>query len=429
MKWIIIDNLILIYETVLLAYMARHFLSARQKGVSRSLLYLVLLLAMHRVIAVFFSGRLGLTALYSGLADFFLFGILWPKQWRKRIFIIFFFYTLMISLDLFFIFSFPLTEGYNPEQYQLLCTAASRSLLLFLVLFAIKLGDKSGRTNLFLFVAPLPALISAALLFSIQGYEVYDVMFNQRISIVIIVILLTALVLLCAYAKLNHNEEALQAKLLAQEQLRQMQQKYYSSAMESYKAMRMARHDLKHFSDLVAAHIHAGQYDQALEICGHMVKGTGETFLFTGNETVDAILYSKQALFGKLGVTFSVEGSLPPELHYDGADICVILSNMLENAAESVSGLQENHRWISVRFRCQDWLLIVVENETANRPQKQGGRYLTGKTGAGHGIGLESIEAACKRQNGYMEIIVKEGKFITAVTLQPNVKRGESEDR
>lgn len=427
MRWVIFDHAVFMFETGMLVFLARHFLSVKRKGRHYSITYIVLLLILHKIIAAVFIGQVVLTAVLSGLADYFLFGILWPGQWYKRMFIICFYYALMITIDLFLIFTFPFTaEQSGLEQYQFLCMIASRSLLLFLVLMITGKGrKKSVLGNHFILIAPLPALISLIMLISLCGYEVYEVTFNQNINLAIIVIMAIVLTLLWAYTRLAKNEEILHGKLEIQKELYKEQERYSAAAIESYSSIRRTRHDLHHYVDAITEFVQTGQYGPAANISSRVRQGIGISLIFTGNETVDTIIYSKMRLFDKIGAGLSIDGLLPKVLEYDSADICIVLSNALENAAEAVAGLPVKQRTVNLRFRFQEWLLIVVENEMRAPPKMTNGRFISRKGGSLHGIGLDSIAAACQRQNGYLETSIENGRFILAATMQPRqIKKG-----
>lgn len=427
MRWVILDYAVFIFETGLLVYLARHFFTVRRMGRRYAITYIVLLLVLHKIIAAVFIGQVELTAIFSGLADYFLFGILWPRQWYKRMFIICFYYALMITIDLVLIFMFPLSAAHpNPEQYQFLCMVTTRSLLLFLVLLITRKNrQKNILGNHFILIAPLPALISITMLISHSGYEVYEVAFNQNLDLTVIVILAAIMVLLGVYTRLARNEEILRGRLKMQKELCREQESYSAAVLKSYDSIRRTKHDLHHYIDAITAFIRTGQYEPAADISSHARQGIGTALIFTGNETVDAIIYSKRLLFKQIGAALSIDGLLPKVLDYDTADICIVLSNALENAAEAVAVLPDKQRTVYLRFRFQGWLLIIVENEINTLPKMTNGRYFSNKGEPLHGIGLDSIAAACQRQNGYLETVIENGRFIMAATMQPRqIKKG-----
>lgn len=429
MNWAILDHAVFMLETGLLVILAGHFFTVRRKGRRYTVIYMLLLLTVHKLITVIFIGQVELTAIFSVLTDYFLFGVLWPGQWYKRMFIICFYYAIMITVDLLLICMFPLTAA-DPgtEQYQFLCMITSRSLLLFLVLLITRTGrHKNILGKHFILIAPLPGLISFTMLISHSGYEVYEVAYNPNFNLPVIIILVTIMALLCIYTILARNEEILRGRLKLQNELRKEQEDYCAAVLENYASIRRTRHDLHHYIDAITAFIHTGQYGQAVNISSRARQGAGISLIYTGNETVDAIIYSKQHLLEQLGVSLAIEGSLPKMLDYDSVDICIVLSNALENAAEAVAGLPDKQRTVDLRFRFDGWLLIVVENEINTPPKTANGKHISSKAGSLHGIGLDSIGAACQRQNGYLETIIANGRFVLAATMQPGqIKKGEN---
>lgn len=431
MNWVILDHAAFVLETGLLLILAGHFFTVRRMGKRYTITYILLLLVLHKITAAVFIGKVGLTAICSVLVDYFLFGVLWSGQWYKRMFVICLYYALMITVDLLLIFMFPLTGAApDAEHYQFLCMIISRSLLLFLVLIITRKNrQKNMLGNHFILIAPLPALISMAMLISHCGYEVDEVVLNQNLNLSVLVIFVTLMILLCVYTRLARNEEILQGRLKLQKELRREQEDYCAAVLNSYASIRRTRHDLHHYIDAISAFIHTGQYRQAADISSRARQGLEVSLIFTGNETVDAIIYSKRKMFEQIGAKLSIEGVLPQMLNYDSTDICIVLLNALENAAEAVAGLPAKQRIIKLRFRFEEWLLIIVENEFGSRPRTVGGRFISGKAGAMHGIGLESIAAACQRQNGYLETTIEDGRFILAATMQPQqIKKGEKHD-
>lgn len=422
MIWLIFDSVIYIVETILLMFLARQLLSDRRPGRLRAGVYTGLLVVIHKAIALVFCGFVVLTAAGSGLADYIIFGILWRQQWYKRLFIICFYYALMITIDLLLIFAVPvLAVPLNLEQYQLFGMVVSRLLLALVVGLTgmLQRGGNKGK-NLFVCIVPLPVLIIIALLFSYFGHEVTDVMPSQNLDLAVLMILIMVLILCYICIQLTRNEEVLWQRLRMQEELRAGQEKYCAAVLENYASIRSTKHDLHHYLDTIAALIDTGQYEAAQNICSHALGRTGVSLIYTGNETVDAIIYSKQALYEQAGAVLTVEGPLPRVLEYDGADICIVLSNALENAAEAVAQLPGEHRRVLVRFRYDGWLLITVENMTAaGTDRRNGGSRYQSPKGPDHGLGIDNMAAACKRQNGYLETEIKDGVFILAATMQP----------
>ncbi|MGL5437293.1 MAG: GHKL domain-containing protein [Lachnospiraceae bacterium] len=416
----LLDNFIFVFETGLLVFLARQFFTIHRQSRLRMGIYVLMLLVIHKVIAIAFAGSTGMVALLFGLTDYFMFGIIWPGQWLRRMFIIYFYYALMIAIDLLFILAVPAASvPLSTGQYQVTGMIVSRLLLALLIMFVTRPGRRNHTIeNLFVFLAPLPVLIAVVLLISHYGYEVHEVAPNQNLSLLIIVIVLTVLILLYAYIRLARNEEVLQERLRMQEEMRSTQEEYCTAVIKSYGSIRSTRHDLHHYLDAVTAFIYTRQYQEALNICSHALQRTGKSLIFTGNETVDAIIYSKQTLYEQIGAVISVDGVLPATLNYDSADICIVLSNALQNAAEAVAVLPAEQRIVYVRFRFEKWLLITVENAIVTPPKFHHGRYISNK-GSEHGIGMDNIAAACRRQNGYMETTIEDGVFILAATMQP----------
>lgn len=212
---IIVNQIVFLIETVLLIVLARHFLAEQQHGKKQMMIYLILLLLIHELIAELFAGTSALTIGSLGIADFILLGILWPGQKLRRMMLVCFYYALIISLDLLLILAFPVAES-DPDlaKYQLLGTIITRSTLTFLILLVTRQGRRGlASPDPYVFVAPLPGLIAVGLLASYRGYEVYEVVLNQKLGLLAMLIVFTVLVVLYAYIRLAQNEAVLREQL------------------------------------------------------------------------------------------------------------------------------------------------------------------------------------------------------------------------
>ena len=102
-------------------------------------------------------------------------------------------------------------------------------------------------------------------------------------------------------------------------------------------------------------------------------------------------------------------------------DLCIILSNALDNAIEANIGIENpENRYIKLKMHGDEtYTVISVINPTPAVPVRlSGNRYLTSKKDKGnHGFGLKSIESTAKKYDGEMLTKCEDGTFTLVIKL------------
>ena len=105
-------------------------------------------------------------------------------------------------------------------------------------------------------------------------------------------------------------------------------------------------------------------------------------------------------------IEFLSELSIPMEMPFRGADISLIIGNLLENAVEGADKA-EGKKYIRFIMKYdRNNLLITVENSYKGKLIKgKGGELRTTKADASnHGIGLQSVRRAAEKYKGVLTI-------------------------
>lgn len=91
---------------------------------------------------------------------------------------------------------------------------------------------------------------------------------------------------------------------------------------------------------------------------------------------------------------------------FKGADICLILGNLLENAVEAAQKA-DGKRYIKIKMKYDknNLLLFVVNNYKGKLIKARDNRLKSTKTDAGnHGVGLSSVYRAAAKYHGAVVI-------------------------
>ncbi|MCI7180054.1 MAG: ATP-binding protein, partial [Lachnospiraceae bacterium] len=126
----------------------------------------------------------------------------------------------------------------------------------------------------------------------------------------------------------------------------------------------------------------------------------------TGNIVTDSLVgYWKRTAENK-GIEFQAELSIPMDIPFKGADVSLILGNLLENAVEGAAKAEEK-RYIRLKIKYDKKnLLIMVENSYKGDLIKGKGEELrtTKADTANHGIGLASVRRTVGKYHGIVSI-------------------------
>lgn len=120
---------------------------------------------------------------------------------------------------------------------------------------------------------------------------------------------------------------------------------------------------------------------------------------FCENRAADSVLGYYCALAKREGIPFSAQIDLPQTLPVDEIDMCLVLSNLLENALEASLRTVPARRWMKVNayVHAERLLLMQVENACDGEIKETNGIFRSSKR-KGNGIGIQSVQAYCGRK-------------------------------
>lgn len=146
------------------------------------------------------------------------------------------------------------------------------------------------------------------------------------------------------------------------------------------------------------------------------------TFIYeTGNYIADAILTEKQ-VNSPDDISIKFDGVIPTNI--DNTDLCIILSNALDNAIEACCSC-DNDKTINIYSGYkQGYFIIKIKNPTVNNIADS--KMTTTKTDKiNHGFGLANIKRTVHKYNGYVSTSCENNAFtlnITFMNLSDNLK-------
>lgn len=236
------------------------------------------------------------------------------------------------------------------------------------------------------------------------------------VSIVLLIILtLFYAIFLMMALSLNKN-----ARLQQENHFLSLQRSRYDNLCAAIEETRQVRHDIRHHYLQLAALAEKGDMEKIKEYLSSADrKMPSFDFHFCDNQAVDSILgyYSNHAK--QEGIPFLAQIDIPDNFLGDEMDICLVLSNLLENAIEASLKTEDSRRKIVIKMYLHHThiLLIQAENNFDAKILEKNGVFQSTKH-SGNGIGIQSIRHITERNGGASNFTYKDGEFMAKIMLR-----------
>lgn len=211
-----------------------------------------------------------------------------------------------------------------------------------------------------------------------------------------------------AYKKLLQNFR-LNTELSLLEQEEHSLSRYVKEAKSHYEKTKSFRHDIKNHIMVVKELLQNEKTEQALNYIGDMESITEELSFScsTNNPVADILIGNKFEIAKSMGIDVCCSLHLPYPCFVRDIDLCIILSNALDNAIHACKSINDGEeKYIRVVGSIQgDFVLIEVENS------------FQGKETFRKGTGLSNVKMVAEKYNGAVSIKTQNGSFILNVLL------------
>ena len=201
-----------------------------------------------------------------------------------------------------------------------------------------------------------------------------------------------------------------------------VQKTYHPQILQKEEELRAARHDFRHHMSAIRELASKGDTEKIIAYAQLYDERLGDTAqkAYCNHYIIDMLLRMYDGLSRRQNVEFAVTAALPETLPYEDTDLCVLLSNLLENALEASAAIPETHRYIGVRvFIRMNHFALVVENRFSGVVKTKGNRLLSGKQKGREGIGTHSVRSICARYGGTADFRVSDDGIFRAEIILP----------
>lgn len=195
-----------------------------------------------------------------------------------------------------------------------------------------------------------------------------------------------------------------------------------SALRESQAVTVRHRHDMRHHLQYLLSCIENGQTERAKEYISEVCAEAEaqQVRRYCENEAVNLILSAFVRRAESTGIEMNIRGELPAVVSVSDNDLCIILSNALENALHACLPLIAAGTIcvIGVEFQLHEQssrLFLQIINPCQEEVRFEKGIPVSGRPD--HGIGVQSICAVVERYGGGCTFLAENGQFILRLFL------------
>lgn len=179
------------------------------------------------------------------------------------------------------------------------------------------------------------------------------------------------------------------------------------------------RHDMHHHLRLISSLLASDRAEQAADYVNELVSRISSIVprRYCENDTVNLLLDSFQKKASSIGAPLAINASLPAQLCLNDTELCVIISNGIENALNATACLPEGaDREIGIFLGIgMNKLLIEIKNRYAGSVTMQNGVPVAQDKGQHYGC--RSIQSVVQRKNGICSFEAEDGVFRLQIAI------------
>ena len=186
--------------------------------------------------------------------------------------------------------------------------------------------------------------------------------------------------------------------------------------MEKEEQTKRFRHDIRGHMNSVKVLMEQGEYEDVTEYLKSIEDSISEmqVEINTGNHIVNAIVADAKRQYPNAKIEWN--GRMPNDLKIRNMDLCILFSNILNNACREVN----NHTDSTVKVEIKVFntnMFITIKNKVKEPVQIDGNARVIKHFEEGHGYGLRNVKDCVSSYNGNFEISSKDGIFSVDIML------------
>ena len=298
----------------------------------------------------------------------------------------------------------------------------SKSILLLLYYIITLRVDKSdliqGLDSIFLFLIPVGCWTMLELQFK-YGNELASDISQPLFAVgsITLFVIITSVVI--TYNRItSYFKEAARSKIHLR--IAETTQEHIGQINDLYMQLSAVRHDLHNHFSAISGYIKAKEYERLEEYVGNLTDITASAAEHVPHPVLNSLIGAKITMAQAAGIQFTTDIVLPEKLPIHDVDLCILFSNILDNAFEANQNAFEP-RFIHLNTRIvNSYWVIACRNATRKKGRfRSSGSLKSTKPAIGvHGIGTREIKAIAESTGGFVTYRYENQEFCTLVTLK-----------
>lgn len=314
------------------------------------------------------------------------------------------------------------TKPANISFYVKLCV----QVLIFVLLFIIIKNADTKRINIILKMIPTRVFVLLVLTilclsflvtlvnFSTSNYALKN---NLLIAFILVLALIMAYITTLLFLNVIAKQHFTTTSQMMEKQV-ELQINHYKELEKMDAEIRRFRHDYTNHLRSVLSLIQMKEYSDAeeyIERIQNKAYTSGTVMFYSGNKLADAILADKSAALDD-NCRIEYSGIMPGSI--ENVDLCIILSNALDNAIEACRELDSPCTVSVSAGEQQGYFVMSIRNPTARSDSFYDIPPTTKPEKEKHGMGLYNIESAVRKYDGQIKIKCENGMFELMLTMK-----------
>lgn len=195
----------------------------------------------------------------------------------------------------------------------------------------------------------------------------------------------------------------------------ELQVKHFENIEKHQENLRSIKHDINNHFFCIRSYLEKGCIEDAINYIFNIDNRLTQTDIFSnsGNIVIDALLNNRFEIFRSEGIKINTTVRIPKKLKIRNDDLCIVLSNVLDNAIDACKNNKSGEKFIDLSIEYKKELLFIdIKNNFEDEPIELNGEFITIKENSKfHGIGLKNVKSTVEKYNGYVNININDKIF------------------
>ena len=198
-----------------------------------------------------------------------------------------------------------------------------------------------------------------------------------------------------------------------------LQKEHYRQMSEQLERSRAQNHDFRHHANAIVQLAEQENNSEIIDYLSDYKSHLSQDAVSTYSDLLvaDAVLRHYEIIAKAVGAIYDVALSFPKDLAFPSDELCVMLSNLLENATEAMARQKHGQRQLYLRGGVDGTdLFLMVHNSFSGKVQKRGEEFLSSKS-EGFGLGIRSVQRITENHGGLCGFLVDGDLFKVSVLI------------